>query len=577
MCRLHLKREMLPGLAYRYGRSPVNASPSSAGRPSKSPVSASSSGERISRSGKGKSRSNRRQHSQQGEAKEGRSRRDRPTSAGTEIQRGLEGLFGIQYEKRNASRVNSGSAYLRAKQKETERFREGTDAPSPSVAMEGALSNPDPDQLHSKGKEEEGALKQHKSRDGPYISSPRGKGQKKLKSRRSFFAERTPVGLHSSAGNYKVNRIAETRQMRASTFLAAFVRWTLENAEDLISGGQRLSLSTESLAYVLKKEHVPIAALGAEFKADNLGNLEIEKVLQFFETLRATAEVHLRPGGQRGRRERARSSSTPSPVKVDVSRFTNLRILVLDGVAMGSIVGLGAVAQGLFDLKVRNVDLGAPDPEAVLEAVQNEGDNNKDGSWARLKTLQLSNVGLESINGDSVDWTLAPNLSTLDLSSNRISSIADEGFIQSMEVFRPGTSAGSHAGELGVVPVPRKGGLQELHSLQVLDLSDNSIASMANANLVLGNLACLVLNNNTISSAEGLSKLYALRALHLRNNCIADWDQVAQLAKLPSLSKWNWPVTRYPARRRQPIASGASKRGFLPWKYQTRRKLCTLC
>ena len=460
---------MLPGMAYRYGRSP-----------SKSPSSSSSS-VRNKRSKKGRGRG-------------GHAERTKGQSAA----------------EAGANSSTPGRAYLRAKRRDSARIRrEDADAPSP------AASSVSSSRLIAE-------------RDKSRASSRRGRVPERERKPRKFFAEPSSRERTPSL-DFVRSRVAATRQMRASTFLAAFVRWVIENVDDLITGRQRLSLSVESLAYVLKKEHVPIAALAAELKADDLGALPIEKVLQFFDTLRATAIVHLRPGTD------AVGASVPG-FSCDVSGFTNIRALVLEGVRIDMLSGIEELACRLHELKIRNVDLGTADPKPILDLC------GRGEKWTSLRTFQISNVGMKSMHGErndqrcSVDWSRVPSLSTLDASSNGITTIAGDGFIQMKEVFRPGSSGGSRSNSpIASLPVPLDGGMQELHSLQVLDLSDNKISSMVSVNLVLGNVACLVLNNNQVRSTEGLCKLYALRALHLRNNQISEWSEVAKLAKLPQL------------------------------------------
>ncbi|KAK6748333.1 hypothetical protein RB195_001137 [Necator americanus] len=77
--------------------------------------------------------------------------------------------------------------------------------------------------------------------------------------------------------------------------------------------------------------------------------------------------------------------------------------------------------------------------------------------------------------------------------------------------------------------------LQHLTCLTELDLSSNGISSVQQWNEVLGNVKKIILANNAIKDVTGLSRLYSLEFLDLRNNAIDTVPSVYPLGGLPCL------------------------------------------
>ncbi|KIH60767.1 leucine Rich repeat-containing domain protein [Ancylostoma duodenale] len=77
--------------------------------------------------------------------------------------------------------------------------------------------------------------------------------------------------------------------------------------------------------------------------------------------------------------------------------------------------------------------------------------------------------------------------------------------------------------------------LQHLTCLTELDLSSNGISSVQHWNELLGNLKKLILANNAIKDVSGLSRLYSLEYLDLKNNAIDTVAAVYPLGGLPCL------------------------------------------
>ena len=80
-------------------------------------------------------------------------------------------------------------------------------------------------------------------------------------------------------------------------------------------------------------------------------------------------------------------------------------------------------------------------------------------------------------------------------------------------------------------------GLSELSELMRVDLSNNKIACMNRAHLLIGNIQSLDLSQNRLRNVDGIDCLYSLEVLLLGNNLISNFEDVVGLAKLPELIK----------------------------------------
>jgi hypothetical protein len=80
--------------------------------------------------------------------------------------------------------------------------------------------------------------------------------------------------------------------------------------------------------------------------------------------------------------------------------------------------------------------------------------------------------------------------------------------------------------------------MENLHNcvnLMTLDLSHNRIASTPRLNERCGNLTQLKLKCNSLTSTDGIDKLYSLEVLDLSGNLISKFKEVARLGSLPCL------------------------------------------
>lgn len=78
---------------------------------------------------------------------------------------------------------------------------------------------------------------------------------------------------------------------------------------------------------------------------------------------------------------------------------------------------------------------------------------------------------------------------------------------------------------------------EHLYRLSYLNLGHNLLTSVANVNLVLGNVTALVLRENQLVSLLGLEKLFNLRRLDLTANRLVDLGEVRELGTLPVLEQ----------------------------------------
>lgn len=77
--------------------------------------------------------------------------------------------------------------------------------------------------------------------------------------------------------------------------------------------------------------------------------------------------------------------------------------------------------------------------------------------------------------------------------------------------------------------------LSQLPQLCNLNLSENHFYSCADLHTSLGNIVCLDLSQNFISSLSGLSKLYSLESLDVSCNKITDIKEIVHIGSLPCL------------------------------------------
>ena len=81
--------------------------------------------------------------------------------------------------------------------------------------------------------------------------------------------------------------------------------------------------------------------------------------------------------------------------------------------------------------------------------------------------------------------------------------------------------------------------LQDLHSLTILELSDNNIKDIEDLHTKMGQLTRLDLANNGIKTLLGCTKMYSLLHLNVAGNKIHDLDSVTPISVLPNLESLN--------------------------------------
>ncbi|KAJ2456306.1 hypothetical protein EV183_000233 [Coemansia sp. RSA 2336] len=152
----------------------------------------------------------------------------------------------------------------------------------------------------------------------------------------------------------------------------------------------------------------------------------------------------------------------------------------------------------------------------------------------RLGCLKMEYAGLDLADMVGTDEQLWQRLLLLDLANN-------PGL--DLEPLRgPLTQQVPHLARLSLAQcklesVPNM--LSALYNLTWLDLSGNSIASVDDISLRLGNVVRLNLARNQLTEIAGIRRLWALEVLDVSENQLAEWSAVLTLRNLPLLRELN--------------------------------------
>lgn len=119
--------------------------------------------------------------------------------------------------------------------------------------------------------------------------------------------------------------------------------------------------------------------------------------------------------------------------------------------------------------------------------------------WKKVREIDFSKNAIDTID-EAI--CLVPNLETLTLTQNKISTISN---------------------------------LQGLTKLTYLNISANFLITCENLHTKIGNVKSLILSQNKISSLQGFSKLYSLETLDISCNSITDTEEVKHIGELPCL------------------------------------------
>lgn len=177
---------------------------------------------------------------------------------------------------------------------------------------------------------------------------------------------------------------------------------------------------------------------------------------------------------------------------INLSLFRNISQLRIESAKPYLIESLSGLSRRLSYVKVSNA-LASGDELLEVE-------DQQDGAWKELKTLDLSDNFMVEIH--PLTGTLR-NLTDLDLSNNMITRI---------------------------------NGIQGCYALQRLRLAGNQIEDLRGASTELGCIRFLDLRKNKISRLDGLEGLLGLEELDLGENRIENFSELSKLGTLPILS-----------------------------------------
>ncbi|XP_026461525.1 nischarin [Ctenocephalides felis] len=195
------------------------------------------------------------------------------------------------------------------------------------------------------------------------------------------------------------------------------------------------------------------------------------------------------------------SNIIPNELTFEMSVFKNIQKLEVIGIPMGNIYSTGTMRETLRHLCVNNT--GAEHIyDILLPDVVHKQEFTSSHTWKSLTEADFSYNEIKDID-DSIK--LMPSVKTLNLVHNKLSD------------------------------VKKISNLSQLPQLCNLNLSENHFYSCADLHTSLGNIVCLDLSQNFISSLSGLSKLYSLESLDVSCNKITDIKEIVHIGSLPCL------------------------------------------
>ncbi|KAL1921494.1 uncharacterized protein VTP21DRAFT_11210 [Calcarisporiella thermophila] len=202
----------------------------------------------------------------------------------------------------------------------------------------------------------------------------------------------------------------------------------------------------------------------------------------------------------------AKFDSLPDEVVLSLTTFASLTHLELHRISIHQVNGLDKMFKRLRSLTCRHA---LSEVSELLDAVRiptNDSDENaqSNDTWENLKYLALIDNSLTSLTNDDLS-PFAASLTHLDLSHN-----------------------------LFISPPPA---LATLFCLESLVLSHNMINSITGINTMLGKITSIDLRHNRLDNLCGLERLWALEKADVRDNLLAEADEVGRLAGLPNLKE----------------------------------------
>lgn len=198
------------------------------------------------------------------------------------------------------------------------------------------------------------------------------------------------------------------------------------------------------------------------------------------------------------------SKSRRDPTPVDLTRFrflTSLEVYKCD-LSTHPAVGLAELRPRLANLVISNSVEALRhifSPCGSEEASEGSSDKARPREWQKLATVRCIHNSCTRMDSS---LTLLTCVKSLDLSGNSFKVMEN---------------------------------LHNCVNLMSLDLSYNRISSTARLNERCGNLTQLKLKCNSLTSTDGIDKLYSLEVLDLSGNLISKFAEVSRLSALPFL------------------------------------------
>ncbi|GFO38160.1 protein phosphatase 1 regulatory subunit 7-like [Plakobranchus ocellatus] len=235
----------------------------------------------------------------------------------------------------------------------------------------------------------------------------------------------------------------------------------------------------------------------------------------------------------------------------DLEKFRKLRVLDLSGNHIKQINGLDfnwdLRELKLYDNAITSIE-GFDNLKELCHLQLQHNQISKIGrglgSLKKLQTLRLDNNKLIKI--ETPELLSCANITTLDLSSNRLETLAALSYLPNLEELLASGNCLKSTGDLGKCRKLQEvdlswnqlsdlGGLANLPNIQILDVCHNNLTCLKSVGK-LRSLEELNINANRISELSSFASAFQkLQILFVCDNMISAWDEVCSLEKLPDL------------------------------------------
>ncbi|XP_066300190.1 serine/threonine-protein kinase 11-interacting protein-like isoform X2 [Branchiostoma lanceolatum] len=290
-------------------------------------------------------------------------------------------------------------------------------------------------------------------------------------------------------------------------FIAELANLLRENAEGILDGSSKLSLTSSSVCYLnecFDRVCEGDRNQGFEVVRAQVTNSRVYSDIQLlFDLVQKTLSLKLV------------LSSTTLQGGVRVARFRSLTTLEIKRMPIHLVVGLQVLRSQLQVIICSRCITRLQDVFATCG-----GDSSMPLSWPELHTINMSYNSLERLD-DSL--RLLQQVTVLDLSHNSIKV------------------TGKH--------------LEYLPSLTHLNLGYNQLEAVPTLSITARTkLQSLILKNNNLDNIEGVESFHKLHELDLSNNCLYDHSMLEPLSFLNflhMLSLYGNPLSFHPTHRQQ--------------------------